>query len=330
MTPERLQKIEELFHSALALEPNERADFLAQTCDDDEALQSEVYSLLKSHDLGASFIEQPAADVAAEVLAASQVRLEAGQTINQYKIISPIGAGGMGEVYLASDTRLGRNVALKFLPALFTQDKKHLHRFEQEARAVAALSHPNVCTIHEVIESEDGRHCIVMEYVDGVTLRERMVEKPMETGEVIDVAIQIASALAAAHTAGIVHRDIKPENIILRRDGYVKVLDFGLAKLTEYQPGLDTEAATKMLDTSPGMVMGTFSYMSPEQARGLPVDARTDVWSLGVVLYEMITGRKPFGGETPTDVIISIAERTPAPLSDLAPQAPTQLQQILD
>ena len=170
----------------------------------------------------------------------------AGQTINHYSVTSPLGAGGMGEVYLAEDTRLERRVALKFLPALFTQDKRHLRRFEQEARAVAALSHPNVCTIHEVVETGEGRHCIVMEYVEGVTLRERIAEGRMKVGEALDAAIQVASALSAAHAAGIVHRDIKPENIMLRRDGYVKVLDFGLAKLTEKESGpLDSEGETR-------------------------------------------------------------------------------------
>ncbi|MDQ3666879.1 MAG: tetratricopeptide repeat-containing serine/threonine-protein kinase, partial [Acidobacteriota bacterium] len=233
----------------------------------------------------------------------------------------------------AEDTRLERKVALKFLPALFTQDKRHLRRFEQEARAVAALSHPNVCTIHEVVETGAGRHCIVMEYVEGVTLRERIAEESMKVGEALDAAVQVASALSAAHAAGIVHRDIKPENIILRRDGYVKVLDFGLAKLTERKSApLDSEGKTRVLElkTSPGMVMGTVAYMSPEQARGLPVDARTDLWSLGVVLYEMVAGRQPFDGATPTDVIISIAGREPEPLARCAPEVPIQLERIVN
>jgi serine/threonine protein kinase/Flp pilus assembly protein TadD len=256
----------------------------------------------------------------------------AGQTIKQYRVTSPLGAGGMGEVYLAEDTRLGRRVALKFLPALFTQEKRHLRRFEQEARAVAALSHPNVCTIYEVVETGEGRHCIVMEYVEGMTLRERIAEGRMKVGEALDAAIQVASALFAAHTAGIVHRDIKPENIMLRRDGYVKVLDFGLAKLTEKKSEpFDSEGKTRVLElkTSPGMVMGTVAYMSPEQARGLPVDARTDVWSLGVVLYEMVAGQQPFEGATPTDVIISIAGLEPEPLARCAPEVPIQLERIV-
>jgi eukaryotic-like serine/threonine-protein kinase len=293
--PERWQQVEQLYHSTLEKEVSERPAFLAGACAGDEALRREVESLLAVEDRADGFIESPALDVAAKLLADGQDSPVPGQTINQYKIISPLGAGGMGEVYLAEDTRLERKVALKFLPALFTQDKGHLRRFEQEARAVAALSHPNVCMIHEVVETGAGRHCIVMEYVDGVTLRERIAKARMNVGEALDAAIQVASALSSAHTAGIVHRDIKPENIMLRRDGYVKVLDFGLAKLTQRETSLgNSDATTKMLsNTSPGIVMGTVAYMSPEQARGLPVDTRTDVWSLGVVVYETLTGRRP-------------------------------------
>lgn len=332
MNPERWQQVERLYHLALEKEASERASYLAVACAGDERLRQEVESLLAYEDRAEDFIESPALDIAAKMLADEQDSTVPGQTINQYKIISPLGAGGMGEVYLAEDTRLERRVALKFLPALFTQDKGHMRRFEQEARAVAALSHPNVCVIHEVVETKEGSHCIVMEYVEGVTLRERLAEGPMKIGESLDAAIQVASALSAAHTAGIVHRDIKPDNIMLRRDGYVKVLDFGLAKLTQQEVSLgDADATTKMLiNTTPGIVVGTVAYMSPEQARGLPVDTRTDVWSLGVVLYETLTGRRPFEGQTPTDVIISIAERQPAPLARYKPEAPTQLERIVN
>ena len=337
MTPERWQQAREIFKSALEREASERAAFLDEACSGDESLRLEVESLLTSLEEGGSFLETPAYRIAADqaiMVAEDQgATVMAGQTISHYKITSPLGAGGMGEVYLAEDTRLERRVALKFLPALFTQDKRHLRRFEQEARAVAALSHPNVCTIHEVVETGEGRHCIVMEYVEGVTLRERIAEGTLKVGEALDTAFQVASALSAAHAAGIVHRDIKPENIMLRRDGYVKILDFGLAKLTESKSEpLDSEAKTRVLElkTLPGMVMGTVAYMSPEQARGLPVDARTDVWSLGVVLYEMVAGQRPFDGATPTDVIISIAEREPAPLATRAPEVPTQLVRIVE
>lgn len=329
MKNERWPQVEHLYHLALARDPDERSAFLDRACEGDNDLRREVESLLAYEAKAENFIESPALELAAKMMADEHSATAIGQTINQYKIISALGAGGMGEVYLAEDTRLRRKVALKFLPLLLTQDKNHLRRFELEARAVAALSHPNVCIIHEVVQTTD-RHCIVMEYVEGMTLRDRMTKNALKLNEAIDVAIQIASALAAAHAAGIVHRDIKPENVILREDGYVKVLDFGLAKLTERTDDSDSQCETRQIElkTSPGAVMGTVAYMSPEQARGLPVDARTDIWSLGVVLYELVARRKPFDGPTPTDVIISIAEREPPPLSQSAPDA-ISLQSII-
>ena len=329
---ERWQDVERLYHAALERPPEERAAFLAEACAGDKALCREVESLLAYEDQAEKFIESPALEVAAKMMAHEQgSKIVAGQTINHYRVISALGAGGMGEVYLAEDKRLQRKVALKFLPAL-TQETIHLRRFEQEARAVAALSHPNVCTIHEVIKTESGRHCIVMEYVEGVTLRERITRGQMEVIEALDAGVQIASGLAAAHEAGVVHRDVKPENVMFRRDGYLKILDFGLAKLTQNKSELlDSEGETRALDlhTTPGVVMGTFSYMSPEQARGLPVDARTDIWSLGVVLYEMVAGKQPFEGATPTDLIIAIAGQDPAPLTSYAPDVPIQLERIV-
>ena len=332
MNAERWQQVERLYHSTLEKEVGERAAFLAEACAGDEGMRREVESLLAFEDQAENFIEGPALEVAAQLMAEEHGALMDGQTINHYKITSALGAGGMGEVYLAEDTRLGRRVALKFLPAHLTQDKGHLRRFKQEARAVAALSHPNVCVIHEVIETGEGRHCIVMEYVEGVTLKERIAEGRMKISEALEAAIQIASALFAAHAAEIVHRDIKSENVMLRGDGYLKVLDFGLAKLTETKSELfNSEGETQVLElkTSPGMVMGTVAYMSPEQARGLPVDARTDIWSLGVVLFEMVAGQRPFHGATPTDVIISLAEREPEPLTTWAPEVPIELERIV-
>ncbi len=324
MKDERWQQVERLYHSVVAKPSSERSDFLVEACAGDEDLRREVESLLAYEDRAQTFIESPALDIAARMMAEEHSRaVKVGESFNQYRIVSQLGAGGMGEVYLADDTRLRRRVALKFLPAVLTKDKQHLHRFEVEARAIAAMSHPNACTIHEVIQTEDGRHCIVMEYVEGMALRERMMTGPITVNEALDIAIQIASALSSAHAAGVVHRDIKPENVMLRRDGYVKVLDFGLAKLAD--KGLDlvnsqVETRAIELKTTPGVVMGTFAYMSPQQARGVTVDERTDVWSLGVVLYEMVTGRKPFSGETSTDVLISIVEREPDPLSNAAPE----------
>ena len=325
MTDERWQQVEHLYHAALAKEPGKRSAFLVEAAAGDAELLREVESLLAYEDRAVDFIESPALDVAARMMAHEHSRtVRAGESFNQYRIVSELGAGGMGEVYLADDTRLRRRVALKFLPEALTKDKRHLHRFEVEARAIAAMSHPNACTIHEVIQTEDGRHCIVMEYVEGMALRQRLMNGPIKVNEALDIAIQIASALSSAHAAGIVHRDIKPENVMLRHDGYIKVLDFGLAKLAD--TGFDranSQAETRALElkTTPGTVMGTVAYMSPEQARGLPVDVRTDVWSLGVVLYEMVAGRKPFSGATPTDVIVSIVEREPDALSKFAPEA---------
>ena len=255
-----------------------------------------------------------------------------GSKFSHYRILEKLGAGGMGEVYLAEDMKLGRKVAIKILGEEYTTNKDRLHRFEQEAAAASNLNHPNILTIHEV-GSDDGRHFIATEYIDGVTLRRKAAEAPLEIREILDIAIQIASALEEAHAAGIIHRDIKPDNVMVRRNGYVKVLDFGLAKLTELidRSPLDPDAATRVLvHTDAGVVMGTSHYMSPEQARGKPVDARSDIWSLGVVIYEMVTGRTPFSGETSTDVIVGITQKEPPPLARFAPNVPAELDWIVN
>jgi serine/threonine protein kinase/Flp pilus assembly protein TadD len=253
------------------------------------------------------------------------------ESISRYRILEKLGAGGMGEVFLAEDTKLGRKVALKLLDEELTKNRDRLNRFDQEAYAASALNHPNILTIYEMGD-EGGRHFIATEFIDGITLRKRLSGVPMDLAEVLDVAIQVAGALEEAHAAGIVHRDIKPENIMIRRNGHVKVLDFGLAKLTERRETeeTDTEAVTRALvQTDAGVVLGTSQYMSPEQARGKPIDARTDIWSLGVVLYEMTSGRAPFIGETKTDVIIAIAKIEPASLARFAPNAPAELEWII-
>ncbi len=233
----------------------------------------------------------------------------------------------MGEVYLAQDLNLRRSVALKLLPAEFTQNEDRLRRFEQEACNASGLNHPNILTIHE-IGSEGESHFIATEFIDGESLRQHMTSTEMKLCEILDIVIQVASALTAAHEAGIVHRDIKPENIMVRRDGYVKVLDFGLAKLVERQTA-DSEAAT-MVNTDPGVVMGTASYMSPEQARGIDVDARTDIWSLGVVIYEMMAGRVPFEGTTAGDMLgLILGDRSAPPLARFAREVPPELERIV-
>jgi len=258
-------------------------------------------------------------------------------SIGRYEIRSLLGTGGMGEVYLAYDTSLRRQVAIKLLPAEFTQNKVRLARFEREAYAASSLNHPNILTIYEIGE-QDGNHFIATEYIEGESLRHHLSRKRNELREVLDVTSQVASALAAAHEAGIVHRDIKPENIMLRRDGLIKVLDFGLAKLADEadsgarQEAIETEAPTKtrMVNTEPGMVMGTAGYMSPEQARGLEVDARSDIWSLGVVLYEMVSGRLPFEGTTTSDVIATILHRQPPSLLLHKSDVPAELERIVE
>jgi serine/threonine protein kinase/Tfp pilus assembly protein PilF len=255
-----------------------------------------------------------------------QESLPPGTLIAHYRLLSCLGIGGMGEVYLAEDTRLGRKIALKILPAAFTQHAERLARFEQEARAASALNHPNIITVYE-IGQHGNWHFIALEYVAGVTLRQRLSAQRLALAEALEIALQASAALEAAHSAGITHRDIKPENIMLRPDGYVKLLDFGLAKLTEKSTEpVDPEAVTRLrADTDPGMVMGTVRYMSPEQARGQFVDARSDIFSLGVVLYEMIAHRLPFDGETASDVIAAILRQTPAPLAQHLEAVPAEL-----
>jgi tetratricopeptide (TPR) repeat protein/tRNA A-37 threonylcarbamoyl transferase component Bud32 len=251
--------------------------------------------------------------------------------VSHYRILEKLGEGGMGEVYLAEDMKLGRKVAIKILSQEYTTNKDRLQRFEQEAAAASNLNHPNILTIHEV-GTDNGRHYIATEYIDGVTLRRKAVASHLEIPEILDIAVQVASALEEAHAAGIVHRDIKPDNIMVRRNGYVKVLDFGLAKLTETvdRSPSDAEASTRVLvQTDAGVVMGTSHYMSPEQARGKPVDARSDIWSLGVVIYELVTGRTPFEGETSTDVIVAITQREPPPLARFAANVPAELDWIV-
>ena len=327
--PQRWQRVKEIFDGALERRGAEREAFLDRACDGDADVREEVESLLRSYEVAGSFMESPAVAHAADDLATEQ-KLTPGQRVKHYQIVNLIGEGGMGEVYLATDTILGRRVALKVLPAFVSKDPERLRRFTQEARAASRLSHPNVCVVHEIGETEDGRPFIAMEYVEGMTLRQRMRNQAMKLGDVLDIAIQVAEGLIAAHEAGIVHRDIKPENIIIRPEGYVKILDFGLAKLTErHKSATTTTMPTLLFHSTPGIVIGTAAYMSPEQARGVAVDERTDIWGLGVVLYEMASGRAPFTGETPTDVVVAIVERDQPPISQHVEGAPPELERIV-
>ncbi len=295
------QRITEVFQAALKREPDERASFLAQACDGDESLRKTVEALLAAHDASS--------DGGLRTTVISK-EMQRGQEFAHYRIISLLGRGGMGEVYLAQDTRLDRKAAIKVLPADLVSDHSQVGRFQQEARAASALNHPNIVTIYEINEA-DGRHYIASEYIEGHTLRDQ-IGQSISLEDALEIVSQVASALAAAHNAGVVHRDIKPENVMLRPDGLVKVLDFGIAKLTERQSSTDDEAPTRALvQTGKGVVMGTAHYMSPEQARGQTVDARTDIWSLGVVLYELVTGKAPFHGDTVSDCIASILKSEP-------------------
>ncbi len=329
MNSERWQLINNLFQQAVDLEPPSRAAFLDLHCSSDEVLRREVESLLESDEHGWPLIEKPAFEAAAAVLVVDHALLDPGQEIGHYRIVSSIGQGGMGEVYLAEDRKLKRRIALKLLPGDYTKDKDRLQRFQREAHAASALNHPNILTIHERGEV-DGRQFIATEFVEGETLRERLRSAHLSLQETIDIAMQAASALAAAHAAGIVHRDIKPENIMLRPDGYVKVLDFGLAKLTEQVEVTPDSSMPDSPDISSGLMMGTVAYMSPEQARGFSVDPRSDIFSLGVVLYELLTSHAPFKGESTAALIKAILRDTPPPLETYSVGMPEKVQTIID
>src|SRR5262245_12565399 len=330
MTPARFQTIEEIFLAALEQEPDEISAFLDTACNGDAVLRREVEVLLASDQRAGRFIEKSTVGLATKVIQNREADSLVGQTIGHYKISEAIGTGGMGDVYLATDIIAGRKAALKLLPLRFTGDAERLKRFQQEARAVVGLNHPNILTVYEIGE-DHSVHYIASELIEGETLRERLTRGPMQLSEAVDVAIHVASALAAAHQAGIVHRDIKPENIMLRPDGYVKVLDFGIAKLAEQEvpATMPREEALLLVETNLGAVLGTVRYMSPEQACGEHVDQSSDIWSLRVVLYEMLTGQTPFTGDTPAEVMSSILEKEPPPLTHYIAHAPAELQQII-
>src|SRR6266478_7068173 len=310
-TPQRWQEIDRIFAAALERDPKERARFIAEICAGDEELRKEVESLI-ANDLPQTLAGNRAVDEDTKLLITEKARLLSGQRIGPYQIVRAIGAGGMGQVYLADDNRLNRSVALKLLSRYQAAEEERIRRFRQEALAASALNHPNILTIYEIGEFE-GNNFIASEFVDGLTLRRRMDATGLSTSESLDIAMQIANALSAAHAAGIIHRDIKPENVMVRNDGLVKVLDFGVAKYT--QQANENRPSEAVVETTPGVVIGTAAYMSPEQARGIPVDARTDIWSLGAILYEMVARRRPFSGDTPIDALAAVLEREPPAFS---------------
>jgi len=368
MDSERWQQIEKLYHAALEREGSGRADFLKEACADDPALRDEVESLLASDAAAGNFIEAPAIELAAKaleknpsLLAMDKSSLKSGALVSHYGVLEKLGAGGMGEIYRAHDSKLNRDVALKILPGQFAGDPERLSRFRREAQVLASINHPNICTIFEVDEFA-SQPFIAMELLEGKTLKEVLAEaaglsRQMENGGVkpplpidklLDLSVEMADALDAAHSRGIIHRDIKPANIFVTTRGHAKILDFGLAKVAApvaavsdrraedgaqrapLQHGGTTAAIESEHLTSPGAAMGTVAYMSPEQARGEALDARTDLFSVGVVLYEMATGRADFPGETSAVIFDAILNRAPASPVSLNPDLPAEFERIIN
>jgi serine/threonine protein kinase/Tfp pilus assembly protein PilF len=333
MTPERWQQVREMLDRAMQLAPDERSGFLDRQCANDSSLKKEVENLLSlENELASGFLESPALVEIAKSAASSDGALAAGTKLGPYLVQALLGAGGMGEVYRARDTRLDRTVAIKVLPTHLSSDLQRRQRFEREARAISALQHPNICTLYDV-GSHDGNDYLVMEYLEGETLASRLMKGGLPIGQTVRYAIEVADALDTAHRRGIVHRDLKPGNIFITARGEAKVLDFGLAKLDAAHPGPDTPTVSATPPeplTTPGIAMGTVSYMSPEQARGEDSDARTDIFSLGAVLYEMATGNVAFPGKTSALVFKAVFDEIPRPPSERNPALPPRLDQILE
>jgi Tol biopolymer transport system component len=319
MTPERWQEVKDVLNGALELAPEQRSAFLDKAWSQDPSLRQDVESLLASSDQArSSFLQSSAVRVA----------LTKGTQLGDYEVQSLLGSGGMGEVYRARDRRLDRDVAIKVLPSFLSSDPDRLRRFEQEARAAAALNHPNIVAVL-LMGTHQGAPYLVSELLEGLTLREHLQRGPLPIKKVTDYAIQMAHGLAAAHDKGIVHRDLKPENLFVTTDGRVKILDFGLAKLT--QPKADPIATVRTLDepTEPGVVMGTVGYMSPEQVRGEVVDHRTDIFAFGVILYEMLSHKRAFQGANAVETMGAILKDEPPSITDIVPAIPAGLQRIL-
>jgi len=321
------EKAKRIFADAIKLAPELRLPYLNEVCGDDPELRREIESLLASAPEAEGFMETPAVGEVADVIRRTE-HLESGRCFGHYEIIEQIGAGGMGEVYLAEDKKLDRKVAVKILNEKFARHESNLSRFTREAKTASALNHPNILVVHEIGEHETT-HYIVSEFIKGKTLGTILKERPLNLREVLDISIQITSALCAAHEERLVHRDIKPENVMLRTDGIVKVLDFGLAKLVEPEADSFASSADRQDQTAEGIILGTVNYMSPEQARGEKVDSRTDIFSFGCVLYEMLTGQLPFRGETLSHTIIAILEKEPPPISLFLKDYPAEIERIV-
>jgi len=327
--PERWQQIEQICEAALKRKAGERAAFLKEACGKDEGLLREVESLLAHEDAAQSFIEVPAMDVAARVLAEDRSPSLLGQQIGSYQILSLLGAGGMGVVYLARDTRLGREVAIKVLPWAFSTDADRLRRFEQEARTAGRLNHPNILAIYD-LGTHEGSPYLVSERLEGKTLRETMKGAAVPARKATEYAVQILRGLAAAHDKGIVHRDLKPENLFLTPDGRLKILDFGLAKLTRPEShGSPTDRTESRVGTVPGLVLGTVGYMAPEQVQGEAVNHRADLFSFGTILYEMLSGQRAFRGKSDVETLNAILKEEPPDLSNLNPPISSALNRII-